>query len=114
MSVKMQLESCPVFPGVSGYGQGLRRSGPVGGSPRDPGRLSQASFAESPLVAKSIVAAPIHRALALPGRPVRSFFKRYGELFVAAILLVMPLVVYVSHAGKPFVPGAIRRSVVWV
>lgn len=41
------------------------------------------------------------------------FFKRYRELVVTGLLLVLPLVVYASHAELESAPGPLRRAVVW-
>lgn len=43
-----------------------------------------------------------------------TFFRRHRELLAILALLVLPLVVYVSHADVPSVPGVARRAVVWV
>lgn len=42
------------------------------------------------------------------------FLKRYRELVVTLFLLVFPLLTYASHAEQTFVPGVVRRAVVWV
>jgi rod shape-determining protein MreC len=44
---------------------------------------------------------------------VGPFFKRYRELIVSGLLLMMPLVTYASHAETESVPWFPRRAVVW-
>ncbi len=41
-----------------------------------------------------------------------SLFKRYRELVLTGLLLVIPLVVYASHAEVASAPGSLRRAVV--
>ena len=42
------------------------------------------------------------------------FLRQHRELVTVVVLLVLPAVVYVSHADEPYVPGAVRSAVVWV
>lgn len=44
---------------------------------------------------------------------MRSFLKRYRELVLSGVLLVLPIVVYASHAGEDRLPGSVRTAVVW-
>jgi len=45
---------------------------------------------------------------------VGSLFKRYRELVVVGLALVLPLVIYASHAEEAVTPGPLRRAVVAV
>jgi len=47
-------------------------------------------------------------------RHVFRFLRQHRELVTVAVLLVVPAVVYVSHANEPYVPGPVRSAVVWV
>lgn len=42
-----------------------------------------------------------------------SFFRRHRELLAIVMVLVLPFVVYTSHADVETVPGVARRAVVW-
>jgi rod shape-determining protein MreC len=44
---------------------------------------------------------------------VGPFLKKYRELILASLMLALPMVTYVAHAQKPFVPGPVRNGIVW-
>jgi rod shape-determining protein MreC len=44
---------------------------------------------------------------------LRSFFKKHRDLLVVGFLLSFAFLSYASRAGRPSIPGPIRRTVVW-
>lgn len=44
---------------------------------------------------------------------MRPFFRKHRELLSVALVLVVPFIVYASHADVATVPGGVRRAIVW-